>query len=338
MVSGSVFGWMHTSEWRSVLFAFFGAVFGPSLLAWSDTGHKVIGSLAYERLSPTARANADALLAVHPHYELLLKKGMPSGTSLNRWVFLQATTWPDMVRPTYGKGRKPIEITRFHRSTWHYVNIPYVWPADATLFANSRLGLTGDLLKAIATCSKTVADRKASAAVRAVHLAWLLHLIGDLHQPLHAIAMYSVGTPQGDQGGNLVAVRRGNTVIKLHSFWDGLLGTGESLGFIESVASSIASAHLRKEPSVSLPELIRRKDAEGWVQESAVAAIDIAYLNGRLPWRSYSDWDRRGKSGLKAKDIPALDPDYLITAREAARRRAALAAMRLAALLNQLLK
>jgi hypothetical protein len=103
----------------------------------------------------------------------------------------------------------------------------------------------GDLLLGTETCRRVLGDKTKPAAERAIHLAWLMHLVGDLHQPLHSSAMFSARTPKGDQGGNLVAVRRGNSVLKLHSYWDDVLGSGTSIKFIKSIAHGIASGYLR---------------------------------------------------------------------------------------------
>jgi hypothetical protein len=315
----------------------FGIIAATRLHAWNDTGHKVVGLLAYEHLTKTARANANTLLKAHPHYALLLTNDAPADADLNQWVFLKAATWPDLVRPAFGPNRKPEEITKYHRSSWHYVNRIYVWPADAGQFNASTLPMGGDLLLGIETSRRVLSDKSKPAAERAVHLAWLLHLIGDLHQPLHSSSMFSARTPKGDQGGNLVAVRRGNSVLKLHSYWDEVLGTGTSMKFLNSVAHGITTEYLAGDLRKKLPELATTSPVE-WVDESFAAATQHAYVKGALTWRPYADWDKRGELGLKTTDFPVLDTDYLIKSREVARRRAALAAVRLAELLNDLLK
>ena len=307
------------------------------LHAWNDTGHKIVGLLVYERLTPAARSNADALLLAHPHHAALLAKNAPADADLKLWVFLTASTWPDLVRPAFGPNRKPEEITKYHRGDWHYLNIPYIWPADTARFATAQLPTGGELLNAIARCRQILGNRSQPAAERAVHLAWLLHLVEDLHQPLHSSAMYSARTMKGDQGGNLVAVRRGNGVVKLHSYWDGALGSGESLKFIREIAGELRREHLQ-DARKSLPELAQAITPDAWIKESYAAAIETAYAKGRLEWRAWDDWEKKDKTGLKATDFPAIDPDYAINARVVARRRAALAAVRLADLLNELLK
>ena len=58
-------------------------------------------------------------------------------------------------------------------------------------------------------------------------MCWLLHLIGDIHQPNHAITLFSEAFPDGDRGGNLSLIRIENgeaAKIRHHLFWDGLMG------------------------------------------------------------------------------------------------------------------
>jgi hypothetical protein len=307
------------------------------LAAWNDTGHKVIGVIAYQHLTPTASRIADDLLRAHPHYQLLLVNDLPAGADPKFWAFLKATTWPDLIRPGIMPNQNE-EITKYHRAEWHFNGIPYVKPLDRSQFENRQLPRTGELSEAITRSMATLADGTRPRPERAIHLSWLLHMVGDLHQPLHACDMYTVRFPDGDRGGNLISVRLGNTVVRLHSYWDRLLGTVGSIAFIENIADGIASSYLVRDRSKALPELRRATTPDAWVQESYHHAVEYAYDNGRLEWRASEDWDKRADTGVKTADFPSVDPDYAITAREIARRRAALAGVRLAELLNELLR
>ena len=67
--------------------------------------------------------------------------------------------------------------------------------------------------------------RSNDPATKPIALCWLLHLIGDIHQPNHAITLYSEAFPQGDRGGNLSLIRIENgESVKMHLYWDGLMG------------------------------------------------------------------------------------------------------------------
>jgi hypothetical protein len=72
-----------------------------------------------------------------------------------------------------------------------------------------------------------------SDEIRSYDLSWLLHLVGDVHQPLRATSRFSHAHPNGDEGGNLVKVRCGQhtevfcRASELHAFWDDLLGPSD---------------------------------------------------------------------------------------------------------------
>src|SRR5262247_1864204 len=102
-------------------------------LAWNHTGHMIVSELTWRDLGASKREAISNLLKQHPHYALLLATNVPPGVDTNEWVFLRASVWPDMVRPARSGGHeKPEDITKYHRSQWHYINIPYVLPADAS--------------------------------------------------------------------------------------------------------------------------------------------------------------------------------------------------------------
>lgn len=311
----------------------------PIVQAWNSTGHEAIALIAYDRLSAKEKDAIELILKAHPHYELLLTAGAPEGMELRRWVFARAATWPDMVRPTRGPAKKPEEITKYDHSTWHYVNTPYLWPSDKAALGNAAHPSGGEIIAEIAANEAILKSSSTSLADKAVALCWVLHLVGDIHQPLHAAKMYSQQFPKGDSGGNALAVRKGNTVTNLHAFWDDLFGTSTSIKGIEEVATRIA--HDQIDPKAlerKLPELKPDKTPESWAQESYTDAIKYAYLNGSLKFGSWDKWSGHEHHGLKLEDIPALDPDYIIDARGVAQRRAALAGVRLARELDAVLK
>ena len=73
-------------------------------------------------------------------------------------------------------------------------------------------------------------DESASNANRAVALCWILHIVGDMHQPLHNVALFSKPYfPNGDRGGNDISVLEGDQTKNLHWWWDGLPNEMEDL-------------------------------------------------------------------------------------------------------------
>lgn len=127
------------------------AAVSATSVAWSPTGHRVVGRIAEHHLTePAARAVA-GLLAPEQ--------------------LAHVTTWPDEIRsePDWAKA-----------DAWHYVTIP-----DGQTYESGPKNPAGDVLEAIARFEGVLADRTAPRIERVQALKWLSHLVGDLHQPLH---------------------------------------------------------------------------------------------------------------------------------------------------------
>jgi hypothetical protein len=258
-----------------------------SLLAWNETGHKAIALLAYENLNQAARDAADALLREHPHFATW--KGHP---------FQEAAYWPDVIR------RNP----QYDHPTWHYINVPF--SPDGTPFPAIDYDAPGVLSK-IREFRRSVGDRSQPAAERAIQLAWILHLVGDVHNPLHTVARFTQTLPKGDRGGNDVHVRGARN---LHAYWDALLGDTPTAAYITKVAQSLKTE--AREKPVNLNE-------RQWVDQGVEIAKASVYTFGN-------------ENGTK-QDPLVLPDSYRAAARKVARARAALAGYRLAALLNEVL-
>jgi hypothetical protein len=299
--------------------------------AWNHTGHKVVAELCWRGLSSGERKAAGTLLKQHPHYALLLATNIPPGVSPDEWAFLNAAVWPDMVRPARGEDReKPVEITKYHRSPWHYINIPYVWPPDAAKISASSFTIPEtNILWALSNQLHLLRDPKASAPDRAVSLCWVLHLVGDLHQPLHAATMLSEKFPRGDMGGNSVGIHDGHAPLNLHSFWDQILGDCDTYDGISLLADSIGSASEYQPKGIA--EYKHNKTIRSWADESFAAAGAFAYDEGHLQFVEARD-AQSGK--IAAADVPHLRPTYILNADDVSRRRISLAGKRLADLLK----
>jgi hypothetical protein len=117
---------------------------------------------------------------------------------------------------------------------------------------------------------------------RAVAVTWLFHLVGDLAQPLHAATRYCNDFPEGDKGGNLAMVRiHGGGVIRLHAFWDGLLGNSVSRSSILGTVTEIESLVADNADAVKA-DLESTKTPEEWSRESFRLAVKFAYEDGNL--------------------------------------------------------
>lgn len=119
-------------------------------------------------------------------------------------------------------------------------------------------------------------------------MSWLIHLVGDINQPLHCAALINsvYPAPESDRGGNLFFVKASRTSApqKLHSLWDGLLGRG-TVADARLTRSALNNA-IRLQalyPRSTLPELQSHRSVKSWSKESRQYAIPDAYLDGTLP-------------------------------------------------------
>jgi S1/P1 nuclease len=292
------------------------------LVAWSPPGHTVTGAIAYENLlqDPEQRAT---LGAIRP---LLYAKPLDPDGSMQRQTqnlsrpaaeelrFILATTWADLIRKA-DPGK--------HRDKWHYINWPFkpesersdIFPAPPQ---------SENILGAFARHEHAL--RSASLERRAVAFAWLLHLVGDAHQPLHTIQLFTREYPQGDRGGNEICVRTapGAVPLSLHMLWDGLIASSNGPRAVINIAGE-----LRKKFPASRSKELGSVDPKIWAQESYQAAKTVAYMNGSL--RGTPKGERRDCSEIaNAKILPA---GYVAKSKDVAERRIALAGYRLASLL-----
>lgn len=157
------------------------AVAGPlPAHAWGRTGHRVVGAIAERHLSGTAGRAVGELAG-------------PGGLA-------RIANWPDEIRSDEELGEG--------KSTWHYVTIP-----DGESYETVDKEPKGDVIERIRHFEAVLRDATAERQARWRALAWLTHLVGDLHQPLH------VGRGD-DRGGNDVLVLWFDEPSNLHKVWD----------------------------------------------------------------------------------------------------------------------
>jgi len=316
--------------------------FAPrAALAWNETGHSVVAMITWRQLDEAQRRQVGELLRQHPHYEKFLAARKPDGVDADEWAFLRASVWPDWVRPsrpgTEGELYKGPEITSFHRGDWHYVDRPWVVPQDhGKIDPATRPAATQpareNVLTALAANAKIFADTTAKPAERAVAICWVMHLIGDVHQPLHAISMFSQQFPDGDRGGNQIIVRENDLVLRVHAYWDAALGNSDAYEAIAFLADDIID-----DPQLArakLREIAERPAFAAWADESHGYAIALAYLNGRLRGASA---DAHYKKEITDADVPPTPHSYYANARALSRRRIAAAGFRLAEQISTLM-
>jgi hypothetical protein len=133
-------------------------------------------------------------------------------------------------------------------------------------------------------------------------------------QPLHCASLFTDTYPGGDKGGNKFFVTSASRGIKLHSFWDGLLGTSTKANAQLNYAVRLQ----REYPRRSLAEVKKHATPKDWSLEGRQVAIEKAYLHGQL------------KGGRDEDHAPALPEGYAKAAKSVAERQASVAGYRLA--------
>lgn len=299
------------------------------VLAWNGLGHMEVAAITWEALTPTAKEQAGKLLTLNPLYEKWIDNVVPADR--DRIAFIKASQWADVIKRLSpyqpdglpgSNGNRPIPgpdasrnigyIDHLQHKYWHFVDVPFS-PDNSVLHPpdvpNARTQ--------IAVLRAALSDKQTSSDIRSYDLVWLVHLVGDVHQPLHATARFTREHAEGDQGGNLVAVECGQgcaSVKNLHAFWDGVMGANNSAEF-----AAEASARLpRAEPAKAAIT-----DEAIWIAESVALAQDVVYRD--IP--------------VETRGTPVrLSVEYKVAARTAAEQQIALAGARLANLINQALR
>jgi hypothetical protein len=176
-------------------------------LGWGPGGHMIVAQIAYARLNPKAKAEVDKLIALRIEPTAITEKSLG---------FVNASHWPDDLRP---------EKAFADTLPLHFVDFPFS-PDGTALPA----GLPGER-NIITALTKYVDVLKSSGddQERAQALRFIIHFVGDIHQPLHCVTRVTQDLDQGDRGGNGFPLKlRGRNgkiqTTNLHSYWDGGIG------------------------------------------------------------------------------------------------------------------
>ena len=308
--------------------------------AWNDFGHMTVAYIAYQKLTPAARARANALIKLNPYYDKWAA-AVPAGLDKDLVIFMFAALWADEIKgdPAFTSdgsagGNRPEGSPDPTRNTGyddklmhkyrHFIDTPF--SMDGTPIASFTIP-SPNAQDSIALFRAVLASADPDAK-KSYDLSWLFHLVGDIHQPLHACTRLSAALPDGDDGGNKIKLSCAACPTNLHAFWD------ETIGVTTKLAAPPEQKGLPDEASIraiiAFAKKVRRakaadaaKSSEAvWVQESFAAAKQAVY------------------PGLVANPdgTSTLTPAYKKSAQALAKKRVALAAARLAKLLNSELK
>jgi S1/P1 Nuclease len=246
--------------------------------AWGPTGHRVVGAVAEKNLDPKVLVKAREILG---------------GSSLSR-----VANYPDEIRS------EPEKFS--YTFNWHYTD----WADEA--HDHDETSSSGILLTSLKNQLKILKDPASPAESKTFALKFVVHLIGDLHQPLH------VGNGL-DQGGNLCKVTFHGTPTNLHALWDEGLIDYTKLSFTE-MASFVAQGRSRN-------DVLQWKtgDVLDWAQESKTLRMQIYPANPK----AYC------QAAVAVDEMPKLSYEYSYKFVPMMEQRLYQAGLRLAVILNQ---
>jgi hypothetical protein len=300
-------------------------IVGGPASAWDDQGHMMVAALAYDQLSAGTRTRVAQLLSLN-QYPANNVSDHGAGDPAKA-AFVMAATGADAIKADAARnagshfiddGENPVHsrdagrndgfADKFVHRYWHFTDVPF--SSDGSRLLEPP---TVNIQERIALFRQTLASN-ASDQLKAYDLVWLLHLVGDIHQPLHVTQRFTRDTPNGDRGGTAVRLCSDATCHEnLHAYWDQLVGKSRD------VAAAIAAA--RELPPADERRAAQRDEAI-WVREGFEIAQTVVYARPIGP----------GSGPF------TLDDSYRMNARKVARERIALAGARLARLLNTELK
>jgi len=259
------------NHWRLIVAVVLSVTAVPlQVAAWNAPTHMVTGAIAYrilENESPRTVSVIKTLLEKHPWYADRWRDDVEKLAESQRgeMLFMLAARWADDIR---------MQAKLQRETKWHYINFPFK-PASESEDIKPLPADPDHILSALAE-NRRIVKSQVSADKRAIALAWLFHLVGDVHQPLHTVQLFTREYPHGDRGGNEVCIRlaHGRAALDLHKLWDGLITSTNNVGRLRNIATELLSKFSR----VGLRELDQRLP-DVWAKESYEIAVKIAYEN-----------------------------------------------------------
>lgn len=279
---------------------------------WNMQGHSVIAMLAGDILQEEAPAKYSALLDIASAATL---DGDDGGGDLG-----SLAQWPDRIKTA--KNLLPVtrSLGQTHKPD-HYVNYVFDGVTPAKVGEEKMQG-KGTILSSLREFAQTV-RKQGNAVERLQALAFVLHLVGDIHQPLHCAVLVNERFPHGDEGGNGIWI---GTKDSLHGYWDEAVVNGKGKGVLERARAALAAGL----DAQKYAESRAITDPVAWARESYDLAVK-AYAPF-LDKAAYLREDTRTvfgkpKTGSLFKTPPK---DYIDWMHDVSAERARIAAYRLA--------
>jgi hypothetical protein len=273
--------------------------------AWWNNGHMFTARIAYDLLEenhPELLTKANGILANLGNFTTL---------ETPEHAFVECATFPDKIKHR-GFGAQ---------AHWHFVDTPLMADDFSKDINPNPWNVTWaigqmkwDLKFATPEGHATVGANVADTFTTSMDLRFLIHYIGDVHQPLHATSRYSAQHPEGDRGGNSFLLEKHGSISELHALWDSIVlfhksDFSEPLSDFHWKETGEISQQLQKEFPMEKygADLLSYPDV--WAQESYDIAKDFVYV------------------GIKEGEWPS--DDYLTKGQEIAKERVAKGGYRL---------
>lgn len=293
-----------------------------------------VAFIEIERMRPELIQPIGLLFLAHPDpAPFWVAAGDAKGTERVRRMFIESARWPDDSK-----------FTLNDRLAWHSARWAIV-ADDATpevrAAAEARKGEpAGQALEALTLNFAVLRNSEATSTERALALSWVMHIVGDIHQPMHVSDLFSRDFPEGNAAGTLSYVGDPlGTTIPLHVLWD---SNGLRSPNLDSV-SVHAEDFVARYPRSSFPELATGtygyETFEQWARESHQVAVDWAYEIETIPDPNMGqDTEQLVANMIKfildgispVEEAPAVPDEYWERLQETAARRITLAGYRIA--------
>jgi hypothetical protein len=276
--------------------------------AWDDAGHKTTAYIAWQQMSPAAREKAFNILMSAPEdadLSVFYLQDSRSQDIKKRELFMLAASWADIVRDRKFKNRSE----KYHHSNWHYADTFWKQENGQVKIVPNPEEEGGKAVEKLYEFEKVLKDAAASDADRAIALAWILHLGGDIHQPLHTSARVTELEPKGDQGGNLFLLTPKDAPREqsqnLHSFWDSILGRIISRNDMSDTEyiSLLGEMIMRKYPAAEMQNRLKLGDFNEWQKGSFQIATTEVFSADLIRYETPSAKYRRNAFRVAEEQI-----------------------------------
>lgn len=176
----------------SNLIILFCCVLPPPIYSWNALGHRLVAQIAYDNIN-------DETKRLFNKYNRVLNRNHKA------YGLVNSSVWMDKLYSSEFSYLKPM----------HYIDIPFTNDNSPLPMYNSK-----NAVYAVRKASNVLLNPNSSPMEKAIATRMIWHIVGDIHQPLHAATRITNQFPSGDRGGNLVKLKKNPVARNLHAYWD----------------------------------------------------------------------------------------------------------------------